>query len=199
MVDVLSLASSVLNKYDGLPTFVTTHDYLNSSNEKKSVPIIDFHAVDARHNNPQMIWDKLISQHAQIFMVLSGHQHGQGLLIEENNYGGKVYQIMADYQDRGQSGIDAGQPLHPHTGKPVGIGDGWMRLMTFDFSSSSPSIEVSTYSSHYLLHANNLENYADWYRNHEQPNMTDDEFLKADSYTLELDDFYSRFGKSSGL
>ena len=34
MDDVLSWASSVLNKYDGLPTFVTTHDYLNSSNEK---------------------------------------------------------------------------------------------------------------------------------------------------------------------
>ncbi len=199
MDDILSWASSVLKKYDGLPTIVTTHDYLSASSEKKSVPIIDFHAVDARHNNAQMLWDKLISQHSQIFMVLSGHQHGQGLLIEKNDFGGKVYQIMADYQDRGQSGIDAGQPIDPYTGRPVGIGDGWMRLMTFDFSGSVPFVEVSTYSSHYLVDANHLDNYAAWYRRLEQPNMTDDEFLKADSYTLELDDFYSRFGSSSGL
>lgn len=193
--DVLNWATTIIKKYNGLPTLVTTHDYLSSNNEKKSVPIIDFHAVDPKHNNAQMIWDKFVSQHAQIFMVLSGHQHGQGLLIEKNQFNQNVYQILSDYQDRGQSGLDKGQPIDRFTGKPVGIGDGWLRLMTFDFSAKIPLINIDTYSSHYHSDSNGLEYYAQWYRDLEQPNMTANEFLEADSYTLKLDDFIERFGQ----
>lgn len=193
--EVIAWAEQVIQKHYGLPTILTTHDYLNSAGERKASPIVDFHRVDPRHNNAQMLWEKFVSQNDQIFIVLSGHQHGQALTIDGNSDGHAVYQIMADYQDRGQSGIDAGQPLHPMLRAPVGIGDGWLRRMTFDFSSEVPSMKVSTYSSHYNIESENLPSYAAWYRAHEQKSLTDAEFLAADNFTVELTDFRARFSQ----
>lgn len=191
--EVLAWAEQVIQKHYGLPTIVTTHDYLNSAGERLPNSVVDFHRVDPRHNNAQMLWDKFIQQNGQIFMVLSGHQHGQALAIDNNLDGHRVYQILADYQDRGQSGVDAGQSLHPLLRRPVGIGDGWLRRMTFDFSQQVPVLTVKTYSTHYAIASEELETYADWYRDHEQPRMTDAQFLEADNFTVVLGDFRERF------
>jgi hypothetical protein len=193
--DVLEWASKVIANNAGLPTILTTHDFLNAKNERKAAPIVDFHAVDPRHNNAEMLWQKFIAKHTQIFMVLSGHQHGQGLRIDRNIEGGEVYQIMSDYQDRGQSGIDAGEPINPAYGRPTGIGDGWLRMMRFDFSGDTPLLKISTYSSHYQIESKALKEYATWYREYEQPNMSDKQFIEADNFTLELSDFTRRFSK----
>jgi len=192
--DVLAWASSVIQKHYGIPTIVTTHDYLNAAGERKANPIVDFHRVDPRHNNAQMLWDKFIKENDQIFMVLSGHQHGQSLATDFNSDGHRVYQIMADYQDRGQSGVDAGQALHPMLQRPVGIGDGWLRRMTFDFSKALPTMTVKTYSSHYRIASDALDTYTDWYGAHEQPDMNEAQFLAADNFVVELEDFRQRFG-----
>ncbi len=193
--DVLAWAAGVIEQNQGLPTIVTTHDYLSARGLREAVPIIDFHKVDPRHNNAEMLWNKFISQQPQIFLVLSGHQHGQGQRVDSNAGGGQVFQLLADYQERGQSGLDAGQPIDQSTRRPSGIGDGWLRLMAFDFSGDSATVAVSTYSTHYEIQSTDLENYASWYRDHEQPDMTDQEFVEADNFTLELSDFYQRFGR----
>lgn len=195
--EVLAWAEQVIQKHYGLPTILTTHDYLNSSGERKANSVVDFHRVDPRHNNAQMLWDKFVKQNDQIFMLLSGHQHGQALAIDRNLDGHRVYQILADYQDRGQSGIDAGQALHPQLFRPVGIGDGWLRRMTFDFSQAVPVLTVKTYSTHYKIASQELATYASWYRNHEQRNMTDAQFVEADNFVLNLEDFRERFGAPS--
>jgi hypothetical protein len=108
-----------------------------------------------------------------------------------------VYQILADYQQRGQAAIDAGQPLQPSgrgAGRAVGIGDGWFREMVFHLGDSDPRIDIQTYSSHYENFSSQLETYSQWYRDLEQPEMSDMEFLAADEFTIKLDDFYGRFG-----
>ena len=40
----------------------------------------------------------------------------------------------------------------------------------------------------------NPDTYAEWYREHEQPHMTDLQFLAADEYVISLGDFRARFG-----
>lgn len=195
--EVIAWAEQVIQKYYGLPTILTTHDYLNAAGERKANAVVDFHRVDPRHNNAQMLWEKFVSQNDQIFMVLSGHQHGQARTVDTNIDGHAVYQILADYQDRGQSGVDAGQPLHRMLGRPVGIGDGWLRRMTFDFSNEVPTLTVSTYSSHYAVESQELPGYAAWYREHEQRAMSDAQFLAADNFTLALTDFRERFSSRS--
>ena len=183
-------AASVIDQYPGLPTIITTHDYQNRKGERLPSPVVDSYAADPEaHNTPEMVWQKFIRQHDQIFLVLSGHQHGQSMRLDENAAGHQVWQILADFQDRGQTAKDAGLT----SAWPVGIGDGWMRLMTFDMSAEVPSVKVSTYSTHYKKFSREMPEYAAWYRGHEQPEMTDSEFHDADDYTITLKDFRARF------
>lgn len=192
---VIEWAQGVLEKHPGLPTIVSTHDYLAPTAERISGQLLDLTLVDAaNHNTPQQTYEKLISPNDQIFLVLCGHYHGQALRVEANASGHRVYQVLADYQDRGQVGIDAGQPPGGLQGGPIGIGDGWLRLLRFDTASNPPTIAMETFSTYYNKHAAEVPTYAEWYRAHEQPKMTDEEFLAAEGYEIVLDDFRARFG-----
>lgn len=187
--DVIAWAQGVIDDYAGLPTIISTHDYLNPRGERQPSSSMDLALVDPEHNNSaEQIWTQFISQTDQIFMVLSGHQVGQALRIDTNDFGHEVYQILADFQGRGQAGLDAGEPLGQ------GIGDGWHREMTFHLGSEDPRVEVRTYSAHYDAYASELETYADWYKSREQPEMTDEQFVSADEYTIRLNDWTARYG-----
>ena len=108
--------------------------------------------------------------------------------------GHDVHQILADYQDRGQVAIDAGQPPG-HFGRPAALGDGWYRLMTFDLAADVPRVKVTTYSSHYETKSRDLAAYAEYYKVHERPEASDAEFHATDDFELVLDDFRERFGQ----
>ena len=185
----LEWAASVIKRHPGVPTIITTHDYLDNEGRRASNPIIDHHAVDPEDNNPEMVWEKFVSQHDQIFLVLCGHHHGQSLRVDDNRFGHKVYQVLADYQDRKQSAIDAGATLSPG----LGIGDGWMRLMTFDFGAAIPRVTVRTYSTHYGQDSAQTEKYAAWYKAQEKPKLSDADFLAQDDFSIDLTDFRARF------
>ena len=189
--EVISWVESVLLANPGLPTIITTHDYLNASGERRPLTLVDLVRVDPNsHNSAEQIWDSLFSQHDQIFLVLSGHHKGQSMRVDANVNGRLVYQVLADYQDRGQAGIDAGRSK-----SFVGIGDGWLRLMQFDLSDESATIRVKTFSNFYDKFSGEVDNYASWYKMREQPDMSDLEFYTADDFIIRLDDFFQRFGK----
>ncbi len=185
----LAWADSVIKRYPGLPTIITTHDFLDVTGARLPNPIIDNHAVDPNDNTPQMVWDKLISQNDQIFLVLCGHEHGQAFRTDDNRYGHKVYQILGDYQDRAQTALDAGLKANPM----LGIGDGWMRLMTFDLDAPVPTVHVHTYSTVYKKESQDTADYARWYKAHEKPNLSDEAFHATDDYRFDLTDFRTRF------
>ena len=109
------------------------------------------------HNSREDLWEQFISKTDQIFMVLCGHQGGQALRVEENDYGHTVYQILSDFQERGQAGLDAGQAIG-RGGKVTGIGDGWLREMTFHLDADHPRVDVRTYSSHYDAYSKRIGN-----------------------------------------
>lgn len=188
----LRWAERVMRRYRGLPTILSTHDYLDTQGRRLPNPIIDPAAVDPEDNSPEEMWQKLISRHDQIFMVLCGHEHGQARRVDRNRYGNTVHQVLADYQDRGQTALDAGA-------KKTNIGDGWLRLMDFDMSAPVPTVRVRTWSTHYKKHSGDIPQYAAWYRPHEQPKMTDAEFHAADAFSIELTDFHMRFDRRARL
>ncbi|MFK7895459.1 MAG: serine/threonine protein phosphatase [Myxococcota bacterium] len=193
--EVVAWVESVMAEYPGFPTILSTHDYLNPRGERGPNPIIDLARVDPEeHNDADALFRKLIVPNDQIFLVLCGHHHGQATRIDENAAGHAVIQMLADYQDRGQAGLDAGQPRDRLFRRPVGLGDGWFRLLEFDLASAEPKLNVRTYSTHYNALSSELGTYAEWYKAHEQPKMSDAEFLATEEFTISLDDFRERFG-----
>ena len=193
----LEWAAGVVEKHPGLPTIVSTHDYLNTDGERKANPVIDGHVVDPIHNNPEMVWQKFISQHDQIFLVLCGHEYGQATRMDSNAHGNPVWQLLSDYQGRAQTAIDAGAKVESYLG--IGIGDGWMRFMEFDMSGKDPVVHVRTYSTHYDVQSTDHKEYAEWYKDHEQPHMTEAQFRSGDDFKLKLNGFSKRFATKAAL
>lgn len=189
----LAWAAEVMKRHPGLPTIISTHDYMNKDGERLPNPIIDNHAIDPIDNSPQMVWDKLISQHDQIFLVLCGHENGQAARVDANRFGHQVYQVLSDYQDRRQTAVDAHATLAPGEG----IGDGWLRLMTFHMGGAAPTVHVHTYSSFYKKESADTAEYAAWYKAHEKPKLSDAQFHGQDDFVLDLTDFRQRFGAGS--
>jgi hypothetical protein len=187
---VIDWAQSVIDKYPGLPTMMTTHDYIMPDGERKARAWIDFASIDpTEHLGAEQIWQSFLSKNDQIFMVFSGHYQGQAYRVDNNDFGNSVYQLLSNYQGRGQS-------ANPKPGeRPSGLSDGWLRLMNFDFSNDVPTIDVRTYSTYYKKYSNEIPEYANWYKNIEQPEMSDAEFKAADHFTIELGDFKKRFGE----
>ncbi|MCG3084601.1 hypothetical protein, partial [Anoxybacillus sp. LAT27] len=70
----LEWAAQVIRDHPGLPTIIATHDYMNNRAERRPNPLLDANSLDPGDNSPQEVWDKLISKHDQIFLVLCGHQ-----------------------------------------------------------------------------------------------------------------------------
>jgi hypothetical protein len=193
--EVLEWAKEVAAEYPGLPTIVSTHDFLDERGQREYSGM-NLVSVDPEYHNSQRgLWEKFIRETDQVFLVLCGHKSGQSMRLDDNEYGHKVYQVLADYQKRGQAGLDAGQPKD-RDGESADIGDGWLREMKFFVAGDMPRIEVRTYSSHYGVYSSELATYAEWYKADEQPDMTDEQFAAADEFTIELSDFYSRFGGS---
>ena len=184
----LEWAAEVIARYPGLPTIVATHDYLGRDGKRhmNSNPLQS--RVDPTDNDPEMMWEEFVSRHDQIFLVLSGHVGGQGFSVDTNASGNPVYQMMADYQGRGQTVIDAGA-------ERTAVGDGWLRLLRFDLDGDRPRIGVRTYSTHYGKFASEIPEYAAWYKEHDrQAHLSDADYLKREEFTIELADFHRRFG-----
>ena len=188
--DVINWAQGVIDANPGLPTLMSTHDFIQPDGSRSARAWIDFARVDpTAHISAEEIWQKFLSKNDQIFMVLSGHNQGQAFRNDKNDFGNSVYQLLSDYQGRGQSANPA--PDAPQ----LGISDGWLRLMEFDMSGNIPIINVRTYSTYYEKFSIDMPEYVSWYRDLEQPNMTDQEFIDADHFTIELNDFKKRFGE----
>jgi len=189
--DSLAWASSLIARYPGVPTLVTTHRFLDNSGERPAEPRA---LPDAKveYRSPADVWQRFIREHDQIFLVLSGHFSAQGFRVDDNRFGHHVYQVLADFQGRQQTAKDAGRTL---SGVGEGIGDGWTRLMTFDLARREPEIRVRTYSTYYKAFSTDMPHYSDWYKAHEKPALTEREFLAADDFTVRLTDFRRRFGR----
>jgi len=186
----LEWAAKMIAEHPGLPTIVSTHDFLDNDGERRPNPVISNAATEPIDNTPQMVWDELIKGNDQIFLVLSGHHHGQSRRVDDNDAGHQVWQMLSDYQDRKQVAIDAGVDM----GRGGGLGDGWLRLLDFDMAPEVPTIRVRTWSTHYEKLSRDTAEYAAWYKAQEKPQMSDEDFHGQDDFTVELAGFRERFG-----
>ncbi|MCL2134007.1 MAG: metallophosphoesterase [Candidatus Bathyarchaeota archaeon] len=93
---VLDWANEVVASNTDRYVIVVTHSYLSYNGEYDNSS-----GYDPTGNSGDAIWDKFVSQHANIIMVLCGHIHYDDLVmrIDTNMYGNEVPQLLTDAQD----------------------------------------------------------------------------------------------------
>ena len=122
---ILSWANKVVAQHPDCRTIVVTHSYLSKTAGQRAGS--DPYAVTG--NSGESIWEKFISRHKNIFLVLSGHAM-ENLLTSHGRHGNPVHQVQADYWYGDTPDIKAGS--------------GYLRIMTF--RPDKDVIEVQTYS-----------------------------------------------------
>ena len=124
--DTIQWVRSTLKKYPDIPTILSTHIYLNDVSQSRDTKAYWQKDVG---NSGEQVWQKLIRNTPQIFMVLCGHWSlagGEWFQISQNDNGQEVFEMLVDYQSRENGG------------------DGWLRYLTFDIHSNK--IQVKSYS-----------------------------------------------------
>jgi hypothetical protein len=120
--EVLEWAADVAGRHPNHRVLVATHCYMRPLGRDTSCDT----SYKVAGNSGEDIWQKLIRKQPNVFLVASGHVLGVGLQTSTNDAGGKVIEMLTDYQ-----GLANG-------------GDGWLR--TLRFVPAENKIHVSTYS-----------------------------------------------------
>jgi len=118
---VLKWAAEVTQQYSEHLVIVATHCYMR--NEGRDTGCANGYETA---NSGEQMWQKFIRKQPNIFLVVSGHILGVGLQTSTNDAGGKVLEMLTDYQ-----GLANG-------------GDGWLRSLKF--VPGKNKINVTTYS-----------------------------------------------------
>jgi hypothetical protein len=125
---VLTWASSVMANYPDAKVMVVTHSFLFTDGTRADRCDTNDMSGGVQNNNPEAVWQKLLSQNANVMLIVSGH------LIGNNSYhrsdlginGNVVNQIFTNFQN-----ISKG-------------GNGYLRILTFHPSENR--IDITTYS-----------------------------------------------------
>lgn len=120
--EALTWANGVISAHPDRRCVVMTHGYLDMNAARNLRG--DHFAIQG--NSAQAIWDKFLRRHAQIFLVLCGHDYGEARRTDLGDHGNEVHQLLANYQwwENG--------------------GEGWLRLL--NFRPEADRIDVRTYS-----------------------------------------------------
>ena len=141
-------AQSVIDSYPDLPCIVPVYGFLSAIKIKDSG---NNHFVwikqhyENEGNTGGSVYNKLIRPNKSIFLVLCGHTFegpvGEGMRVDINDAGYKVYSILSNYQ--GRADICKVYDIDP----AEECGDGFLRLMTFDFNRKI--CHIQTYSTEF--------------------------------------------------
>ena len=132
---VLEWASNVISQYPNHRVIITTHMFLyhdgTTLDYKDDAPAHKTEVGDGTTNNGDEIWEKLVSKHENIFMILCGHDASSTIVMRQTagDHGNLVTQMLINPQ-----GVDGGQT-------PSGL------VAMLYFSKDGKSIEVEYYST----------------------------------------------------
>jgi len=113
-------ADGVVGSHKDREVIIATHSYLDRGGRSRQK------RDEVNSNSGQDLWNKLVSKHENIFMVVCGHVSGWRHQTSTNDVGRNVHEIMFDYQSL-----------------PNG-GNGW--LVPMRFVPNENQIEVKPYS-----------------------------------------------------
>ena len=132
---ILDWANKLVLRYSNRKVIVVTHTYLTNDNSRINKSPSNHLYTPQNYavakfaggvNDGEQMWQKFISQHKNIQLVLCGHINPFAYLESMGKNQNKVHQMMVDYQD-----WDKG-------------GEGWMRLL--QFSNNNQKLFVQDFS-----------------------------------------------------
>ena len=141
---VLDWAGQVIEAHPDHNVIITTHAYLFRDGTTLDAGDVCPPATNGGYNNGDHIWDKLISKHENIVLVLSGHDPCENVVMTqtEGNHGNIVTQLLIDPQ-----GVDAS----------VGA-TGLVALLYFSEDGSHVTVEYySTVREQFFISTNQFE------------------------------------------
>jgi len=124
--DALNFAQSVISANPGVPTLITAHNYLVPAGLTRDAG--DPGGETSVWGPGYYLWNNLIKNNPQVFMVLSGHTDTSRFQEDQNNAGNRVFETLGDYQFTVDNATE-----------------GYLRLITFN--PDSGNIHISTISS----------------------------------------------------
>jgi len=118
--EVLDWANRIVAEHPDHRAIVVTHAYLKGDKTRTS------NKLKLKGNNGEQMWQKFVSKHENMFMVLCGHFSGEAVLTSTGDHGNPVHQILSDYQAMNNGG------------------ESWLRYMVFQPEANK--IEIYTYN-----------------------------------------------------
>ena len=120
--DAVAWGQGIIDANPGVPTILSTHVYQGTNHGPPNNPYLP----GPGRNSQLQIFDKLVRNNSQVFMVLSGHTGQEMHAVKQNAAGLPVFELVQDYAPRANGG------------------DGWIRLFRFD--EANDEIRVETYT-----------------------------------------------------
>jgi hypothetical protein len=108
----LNWAGQVLKENPDQPVIVVTHAFTPSADSENNFSWHPMH-LDRSNNDRDEVWEKLISKHPNIVLVLSAHNKGLRRERSMGDHGNLVNQVLASFLSEDEQT------------------EGWLRLLTF--------------------------------------------------------------------
>jgi hypothetical protein len=115
--DVVTWANQVIANHPDRRVIVATHCYMGNNGEYAG-GCADNYDLEGRDGVD--LWEELVQRHSNVFMSVSGHVQGVSYRQRTGTNGNVVHEILNDFQSE------------PVLGNGHVLGNGWLRLLTFD-------------------------------------------------------------------
>ncbi len=97
--DVLAWANEIIAQHKDHNVIITTHIYIGASGKTDGISTSSLDRYGAK-NYPDALWDKVVSQHENISMVLCGHVPTDNIIVNQREgvHGNTVTEVLIDPQ-----------------------------------------------------------------------------------------------------
>lgn len=134
--EVLSWASEIISRYPEHQVIITTHAYQFRDGTTLSSGEVCPPVGNGGYNNGDHMWDKLVSKHENIVLVMSGHDPSENIVMsqEKGEKGNVVTSLLIDPQ-----GVDAAEIAAGN--EPTGM------VAMLYFTEDGKHVQVEYYST----------------------------------------------------
>jgi Calcineurin-like phosphoesterase len=127
--EVVSWANEVIRQHPNHRVIVATHCYQDFTGDY-TTGWADGYNIEGREGVD--LWEELIQRHSNIFLAASGHIQGVAYRKRTGLNGNVVHEILSDFQSE------------PVLGNGTALGNGWLRVLTFNPAQDTINIETLT-------------------------------------------------------